>query len=504
MPLLKPIRAYQINWSHPLARGLAGCWLLNEATGEKVADCGLRRNNGSFHYDTNAPLWKPGKHGSCLEFGTDRCVDCGTGKFGWDLTNQVSVVALVNQSAIQTNTIFARSGYVRPVRLHAQASGKASWRVYTDSTDCLITSTSQHATDGSEWVHVAGTWRVGDGRLYVNGILEVSESSSTGTLNTTDNQFVGIGGTYEGSNYIYCWNGKIEYVFVYNRALSAEEVRWLRREPFAMFAGSISPTSIHVHSATISLAGLVGGASAASAKLKTICSLPSTERCWLRGALFNGMTANAFKLGTTLSLGWFWARVAGCSTLYRGSCIDLIDFANILTVSERNDGNISPPGYLPHHSNSTYFYVIRRFNHCGYQENTLAAAAKVSIDASGKLVKPQPNKVFALRAEQAADNRIRLTWFYCCLEQKSPAACFNIYYDSRTGQIDYNNTLAKIIYQGRKFYSYQSDTLEAGKYLFAIRAEDANGIENSSSAQQSIQLDAANLDPIDIVSAERV
>jgi len=504
MPLLKPIRAYQINWSHPLARGLAGCWLLNEATGEKVADCGLRRNNGSFHYSTTAPVWKPGKHGCCLEFGTERCIDCGTGKFGWDLTNQVSVVALVNQSASQTNNIFTRSAYARPVRLHAQATGKSSWRVYTDGTDCVIMSTSQHATDGSEWVHVAGTWRVGDGRLYVNGVLEASETSSTGTLNTTDNQFVGIGGTYEDSNYYNCLDGKIEYVFVYNRALSAEEVKWLCREPFAMFAGAISPASIHVPSATVSLAGLAGAASTASATLETICGLPRTERCWLRGALFNGITANAFKLGTTLSLGWFWARVAGCSALYRGSGMELIDFANILTVAEHNAGNISPPGYLPHNSDSTYFYIIRRFNQCGYQENTLAAATKVSIDTSGELVKPQPNKVFALRTEQAAGSSIRLTWFYCCLEQKSPPACFNVYYDSRTGQIDYNNILAKITYQGRKFYSYQSDILEAGKYLFAIRAEDAGGTENSSSAQLSIQLNAANLDPIDIVSAERV
>ena len=503
MPLLKPIRAYQINWSHPLARGLTGCWLLNEATGEKVADCGLGRNNGSFHYATTPPVWRPGKHGPALEFGTDRCIDCGTGKFGWDLTNQVSVVSLVNQSANQTNTIFARSAYVRPVRLHAQSGGRASWRVYTDGTDCLITSTSSHATNGSEWVHVAGTWRAGHGRLYVNGALEVSESSSTGSLTTTDNQFVGIGGTY-GGGYLYCFDGKIEYIFVYNRVLSAEQVRWLRREPFAMFAGSISPAWIHVPSTIVSLAGLAGAASIASASLETICSLPRTERCWLRNALFNGMTANAFKLGTTLSLGWFWVRVAGCSALYRGNSMDLIDFANILTVAETNAGNISPPGYLPHNSSSTYIYIIRRFNHCGYRENTLAAAAKVSLDASGELEKPQPNKVSAVRAEQAAGSSIRLTWFYCCLEQKSPPACFNIYYDSRTGQIDYNNTLAKITYRGRKFYSYQSETLEPGKYLFALRAEDADSTENSSSAQLSVQLDPASIDPIEIVSAETV
>ena len=298
MPLLKPIRAIQINWSHPLARGLAGCWLLNEGTGEIVADCGHRRNNGSFHYSTAAPSWKPSKHGSCLEFGTERLIDCGTGKLGWDITNEISVVASVNQSAYQTNIIFARSAYVRPCKLSSYIAGRFKWLVYTDGTDCSINSTSHHAIDGSEYVHVAGIWRCGDGRLYINGVQEVSESSSSGNLNfINESQPVSIGGTYEGGSYYPCFNGKIEYVFVYNRALSAEQVRWLYREPFAMFARPISPASIHIPAATIALAGSVSETSAGSAALPLTGSSSQIELNWLRDALFNGMTANALKLG---------------------------------------------------------------------------------------------------------------------------------------------------------------------------------------------------------------
>ncbi len=42
------------------------------------------------------------------------------------------------------------------------------------------------------------------------------------------------------------------------------------------------------------------------------------EKGWLREALFGGATCNGFKLGTVLSLGWFWSRVGGCSVLSRG------------------------------------------------------------------------------------------------------------------------------------------------------------------------------------------
>jgi hypothetical protein len=503
MPLLKPTRALQIDFSHPLARGLTGCWLMNEATGEIVADCGSRCNNGSFHYSTTTPVWKPGKFGSALEFGSERCIYCGTGKFGWDSTNEISIIAFVNQSASQTNTLFARSGFVRPCKLSALTSGRFKWWVYTDGTNCIINSTSSHATDGSEYVHVAGTWRAGDGKLYVNGLQEASESSSSGSLSFyNDSQSVGIGGTYEGSNYYYCLNGKIEYVFIYNRALSAEEIRWLYRLPFAMFARPISPALIPVTSATVSLAGSVSATSAGSAALTLTGNLPKVELNWLKDALFNGMTSNSFKLGTILSLGWFWSRIVGCSVLYRGPGFEQIDFDTVLTAAEINANQISPPDYLPHESNLTYFYVVRRYNHSGYQEHTLAAVAKVSLDPEGQLHKPQPNKIYTAWVERVDANKVRLTWFYCPLEQSSQPECFNIYYDNRAGQIDYENPLAVISYQGQKFYCFESSSLETGRYLFTIRAEDIDGNENSSSAYLAIELDDKDPDAINILQAE--
>jgi hypothetical protein len=181
-----------------------------------------------------------------------------------------------------------------------------------------------------------------------------------------------------------------------------------------------------------------------------------------------------------------------------------IDFADILAVAEQDDSEISPPGYISHSSGSTYFYIIRRFNSCGYQERTLAAAVKVSIESNGEPAEPKPNKVFDSISGCVDGSKIRLVWFYCPIEQKSQPVCFNIYYDNRTGQIDYQNSLAKIGYKGRKFYSFQSGTLEAGKYLFAIRAEDAGGLENNSLAQLKIHLDTINLNAINILRAEAI
>lgn len=228
------------------------------------------------------------------------------------------------------------------------------------------------------------------------------------------------------------------------------------------------------------------------------------ETKFLKEALFAGMTANAFKLGTVLTLGWFWVRVTGCSILYRGGSMEQIDFENILSVAEADTGVISPPSYLEHNSDSTYFYVIRRANNCGDEEHTLAAAVKVSIDANGDLAQPQPNSVFSARVEQVNGNKVQLLWYYWPIAQQSVPAWFKVYTDNGAGQIDYENPIVIISYDGRKFYSYQSGALGAGRYLFAIRAEDAGGIENSSLSQLKIQLDIKSPGAIDNLSAETV
>jgi len=505
MPRLKPVRGLQVNRTHPLAKGLVGCWLLNEGTGNRVMDLGPFRQHGDFQ--GGPPLWKPGRDGPSLEFdGINECIHCGTHKFGWDVTNEVSVVTLANHGVDATlHTIFGRGPYREPVSLLSQSNGLFYWRVRTteNGVNSLI-STSSHATDGTEWVHVAGTWKQNASRLYVNGVEEASDLTVSGTLSVVDGQSVGIGGIYQGGSYTNLWIGRIGYVFIYKRALGRREVAWLCREPFAMFECPSRSAFAVAAGASVPLAGSVDSTSTASARLESIGLSPRIEQKWRLDALFNGMTANALKLGTTLSLGWFWARVGGCSALYRGPRMEEIDCESILAVAEKDACEISPPSYLPHNDLSTYFYVVRRFNHCGYQELTLAAAAKVSLDAQGELARPQPSKAFALSAEQTDGNKIRLTWFYCPLEQESQPARFNIYCDNGAGQIDYENPISTVPYQGQKFYAYESDTLQTGRYLFAVRAEDQAGGENASADCLAIELCGAGLDAITILEAETV
>jgi len=228
------------------------------------------------------------------------------------------------------------------------------------------------------------------------------------------------------------------------------------------------------------------------------------ENRFLRAVLFGGMTANGYRLGTVLTLGWFWPRVGGCYVLYRGSSTYEIEFENVLAIASLNAREISPPPYVQHSNSTTYLYVVRAVNGCGDEENTLSAAAKVVIDAGGDLARPQPNNIFEMRVKRIASNRVQFLWFYCPLDQQSPPACFKIYSDGGTGQIDYEDPLAVVGYRGRRFHSWESASLEPDRYLFCIKAENAAGVQSKRSLQIEMQLDGASPDALDILTAEAI
>ncbi len=227
------------------------------------------------------------------------------------------------------------------------------------------------------------------------------------------------------------------------------------------------------------------------------------EKDFYRDALLEGMTSNSFKLGTVLSLGWFWMRVDGCSVLYRGDDMDAIDFVDVLSVSEIDAEQMNVPSYVGHENDSIYFYVVRRVNSCGNQEQTLLASVRVAIDSIGDLVEPHPNNLFAAKAKQIYGNKIELSWYYCPLAQESEAESFVIYSDGGSGAIDFENSVATVDYAGRRFYSYTSGILNTGRYLFCVKVEDESG-QASGGILISVELDGDTPGSIELVDAESI
>jgi hypothetical protein len=538
VPQLKPIRGTLLrkpdnSLAGRLVASIVGFWLMNEGTGDTVFDLSGEGNIGTL---TNNASWTKGRFGSAvicdgvsdyIDFGDVNAVD------GASELTLIIWVKITNLT--KDNTLIAKDAFVDTPQLllWRDETGFSSGRTDTFSvkvSNGANSATIEGATNASsdtDYHQIAVTYLGGDSaglRLYIDGKEDPNGGVSTASIATLESNSNSLmigehisGGIGKGLF------GSVDHFVLFNRALSVSEIAYLYREPFCILdvsarpyfaidqiinlSGTIAGVSSLTATAKVTkkLAGNITGSSAVNGSLVVEGeSPPETETTRPTDALFNGMTASSLKLGKALSMGWFWTRKNGCSVLYRGNSIEEIDFANILAVIEPDDCQISAPGYIPHSSDTTYFYIVRRFNSCGHEEHTIAAAVKVPIDSKGELSEPRPNKVFDSVCGAFDGNEIRLTWYYCPIRQESAPTRFNIYYDNRTGQVNYQNPLAQIDYKGRKFYSFQSGALEAGRYLFAIKAEDADGTENISLAQLKIQLNPKIPNSINILRAEAV
>ena len=70
--LQKPPLGVGLDFTHPLAQGLVGCWLFNEGSGDKVNDLSGNGNVGTLQNmafpSTVVSGWNPGKDGPALAF----------------------------------------------------------------------------------------------------------------------------------------------------------------------------------------------------------------------------------------------------------------------------------------------------------------------------------------------------------------------------------------------------------------------------------------------------
>lgn len=222
----------QLNTDHPLADGIVGLWLMNEGTGTTIADLSGNENMGTLAADVS---WVPGKYGTALDFdGTGDYVDVGQDS-SLKMTTACTVCAWVKSDV----TVSGERNIVRE-----QTTGKgyalgAGWtankfRFYLNAGGWTSSGDSiTNIVAGTEYF-VCGTYDKNAGsnqvKLWVNGINENSGTDTDSISWLSNNILIGAYNPASGAG----WNGKISHVVIFNRALSAEEIKWLYAEPFAM------------------------------------------------------------------------------------------------------------------------------------------------------------------------------------------------------------------------------------------------------------------------------
>ena len=218
--------------------GLVGYWTFNNqdmnwATG-KVFDKSGSGNDGQLISMSTTTTPVQGKLGQGLGFdGTNDYINAGTGA---NITGAITVSAwfkkMINSGG--SKTLVARGTILGTPSAEQYALFFPSYDItiprfsVSNGTTRIVSVAPASSVPNGVWNHIVGTYNGADTtRLYVNGTqVDTDTTASFGLLNSTPNpNALGIGAIQNGA--AGWFNGPLDDVRIYNRALSATEVKQL-------------------------------------------------------------------------------------------------------------------------------------------------------------------------------------------------------------------------------------------------------------------------------------
>jgi len=212
--------------------GLVGGWNFSEGgASATTVDVSGNSNTGTLQAgddtgsnDSATDMWSGGvngRFGQAIEFdGTNDYVDCGNDS-SLDATDEITVEAWINPVATPDQAGIVSKRKVSEVEgnwtLRVGESNVLEWLVWTPAQN--VESASTIST--SVWTYAVATFNntTKATKIYINGELDKEDSTITNDLSSqTEDVLIG----YDGQNEYF--DGLIDSVRIYNRALSASEI----------------------------------------------------------------------------------------------------------------------------------------------------------------------------------------------------------------------------------------------------------------------------------------
>ena len=214
--------------------GLVGSWGMDEGAGTMAYDSSDNSNDGSLgagtfsnmpKWTTDSPPFQGGAGGGSLKFdGVNDYVSCGNDS-SLDITDAITVEAWVKPRIqiipmADTYPIIAGKDNVWFFFGNGD-TGNVYFKTYS-STDVVHYSYTDSILE-TDWYHIVGIFDGSSQKFYLNGNIQTGSSAWSGSLKSVEATNVTIGDNVATSD---SWDGLIDNVRIYNRALSAEEVRY--------------------------------------------------------------------------------------------------------------------------------------------------------------------------------------------------------------------------------------------------------------------------------------
>jgi len=212
----------------PPSTGLVAFWPFDEGVGTTTADASGNGHTGTL---VNSPIWTAGP---LLDFdGSDDYVDVGTFDVpgsALTLTAWFKSDNLANCGARDCRIISKALGlagndhYWMLSTIRGGSTTRLRFRLKTNGATTTLIASSGDLTP-NQWIHAAAVYDGATMRLYKDGV-EVGSTIKTGSLTINSNAAVWLGGNPPTPT-SRPWDGSIDEVRVYDRALSAAEIQAL-------------------------------------------------------------------------------------------------------------------------------------------------------------------------------------------------------------------------------------------------------------------------------------
>ncbi len=202
-------------------------WHFDEGSGTTAYDETENDNDGTI----NGATWTTGKIGKALSFdGVDDYVNIPN-ESNFDLSGSFSLESWIKTSQIGKVGGIVTKHYSSDVRgsycLYIESNNKITMMLVRSPNDRDVVLADAYVND-DKWHHLVGTYDGSSMSLYIDGVLDNSISAFGVAANTNDPVKIGActsvsGGTSSSANF----NGLIDDVAIYNRALTLQEVKGL-------------------------------------------------------------------------------------------------------------------------------------------------------------------------------------------------------------------------------------------------------------------------------------
>jgi len=200
--------------------GLVGYWKFDEGTGTTAYDSSGNNNDGTL---VNEPEWVDGRYGRALSFdGINDYVEIpDSPELRLNESKGLTIMLWFYRTSYPQydNVLVSKQVYPGWVeyQLDLINTGNLEFKTWDGYNNAVIGSTS--VPDANKWYHVAYVMNNTHWDFYVNGTLKNSGTTSYDLYISNSNLTIGqdIGAA--------TFNGTIDEVKVYDRALSAEEIR---------------------------------------------------------------------------------------------------------------------------------------------------------------------------------------------------------------------------------------------------------------------------------------